>query len=229
MDHGSAIIAALMLGMWTAAQPCPMATNVAAISYLGRRGDSPRWVLLAGLLYALGRTLVYVALAVLLVESLQISRVSIFLQTRVQQLVGPVLVVLGMFLLDLMPVYGYRPAVGEKTERRLDALGLWGALPLGAFFALAFCPVSAACFFGSLFAMAVSNDSRILLPSMYGIGTAVPVVAFALLIALAAQAVDKAFHILTQVVWWMQRVTGFVCVTIGIHLSLKYIFALSLF
>ena len=72
---------ALGLGIWTAVQPCPMATNVAAISYLGRRVDSPRWVLLAGLLYALGRTLAYVVLAVLVVESLQASRVSIFLQT----------------------------------------------------------------------------------------------------------------------------------------------------
>ena len=63
-----AIFTALGLGIWTAVQPCPMATNVAAISYLGRRADRPWWVLLAGLLYALGRTLAYVVLAVLLVE-----------------------------------------------------------------------------------------------------------------------------------------------------------------
>jgi len=94
MGFLSAIIAALGLGIWTAAQPCPMATNVAAISYLGRRVDRPRLVFLAGLLYALGRTLVYVVLAILLMEGFQASRVSMFLQTRVHQFVGPVLILL---------------------------------------------------------------------------------------------------------------------------------------
>lgn len=94
---------------------------------------------------------------------------------------------LGMFFLELLYVGGFRPAVGEKMQRRLDAVGLWGALPLGALFALAFCPVSAATFFGSLFALVVSDDSRVLLPSVYGIGTAVPVVAFAVLLALGCR------------------------------------------
>ena len=224
MDLLPAIFAAFGLGIYTAVQPCPMATNVAAISYLGRRLDSPRWVLLAGLLYALGRTLAYVVLAVLLVESLHVSRVSIFLQTRVHQFVGPVLIVLGMFFLNLIHVGWSGPGVGEKMQRRLDALGLWGALPLGVFCALAFCPVSAVCFFGSLFALLSSNDSRIVLPSVYGLGTALPVVAFAVLIALSARAVGKAFNLLNQTVWWVQRTTGVVCLAIGIHFSLKYVF-----
>ena len=225
MDLLPAISAALGLGIWTAAQPCPMATNVAAISYLGRRVDSPRWVLLAGLLYALGRTLAYVVLAVLLVEGLQASRVSMFLQTHVHQFVGPVLIVLGMFFLELIRVSWSGPGVSEKMQRRVDALGIWGALPLGVLFALAFCPISAVCFFGSLFALASSNDSRIILPSVYGVGTALPVVAFAVVIALSARVVGKAFNLLNQTVWWVQRATGVVCLAIGIYFSLKYIFA----
>ena len=224
-----AMVAALGLGIWTAVQPCPMATNVAAISYLGRRVDRPRWVLLAGLLYALGRTLAYVVLAVFLVESFQASRASIFLQTRVHQFVGPVLIVLGMFFLELIRLNWSGPGVSEKMQRRVDALGIWGALPLGVFFALAFCPISAVCFFGSLFALLTANDSRIILPSVYGVGTALPVVAFAVLIAVSARAVGNAFNALTQIVWWVQQITGVVCLAMGIHFSLKYIFGLPLF
>jgi cytochrome c-type biogenesis protein len=224
MDLLPAIWVALGLGMWTAVQPCPMATNVAAISYLGRRVDNPRWVLLAGLLYAAGRTLAYVVLAILLVESLQASRVSLFLQTRVHQFVGPVLIILGMFFLELISISWSGPGVSDKMQKRVDALGVWGALPLGIFFALAFCPISAVCFFGSLFALLASNDSRIILPSVYGVGTALPVIVFAVLIAISAQAVGKAFNILTQVVWWVQRATGVICLAIGIHFTLKYIF-----
>ncbi len=225
MDLLPAISAALGLGIWTAVQPCPMATNVTAISYLGRRIDSPQWVLLAGLLYALGRTLAYVVLAVLVVESLQASRVSVFLQAHVRPLAGPVLLVLGMFFLDLIPVGWSGPGVSEKMQRQVDALGLWAALPLGVFCALAFCPVSAVCFFGSLFALLSSTDSRIVLPAVYGLGTALPVVAFAVLIALSGQAVGKAFNVLSQIVWWVQRVAGVVCLAAGSYLALKYIFA----
>jgi cytochrome c-type biogenesis protein len=229
MDLLPAMITALGLGIWTAVQPCPMATNVAAISYLGRRVDSPERVLLAGLLYATGRALTYVVLALLLVESFQASRASIFLQAHVRQLVGPVLVVLGMFFLGLMGTGWSGPGVGEKMQKRVDALGVWGALVLGILFALAFCPVSAACFFGSLFALLASNDSRIVLPSVYGVGTALPVVALAALVALGVQAVGRAVDRLARIIWWAQRAAGFVCLLIGIYLSLKYVFELPLF
>jgi cytochrome c-type biogenesis protein len=229
MEFLSASLVAMGLGIWTAAQPCPMATNVAAISYLGRRVDRPRLIFLAGLLYALGRTLVYVALAILLIEGFQASRLSMFLQTRVSQLIGPVLIVLGMCFLEMISVSWPSGGISQTMQRRVDALGVWGALPLGALFALAFCPISAACFFVSLLALASTHDSRIVLPSLYGLGTALPVVGFAALIAVSAQAVGRTFNLMAQIAWWVQRATGLLCLAIGIHLSLKYVFELPLF
>ena len=187
MELLPAVVEALGLGIWTAMQPCPMATNIAAISYLGRRADSPRWVLLAGLLYALGQSLVYVVLAVVLLGSLHAARVSIFLQTYGNRLIGPILVLLGMFFLELIPVTWSGPGVSEKMRKRVDALGVWAALPLGMFFALAFCPVSAAYFFITLFRLLTSYDSRVVLPAVYGLGMALPVVVFSVMVALGAK------------------------------------------
>jgi len=223
-----AIIEALGLGIWTAVQPCPMATNVAAISYFARRADSPRWVLLAGLLYALGQALVYVVLSIALFGSLSAARVSLFLQTYGNQLVGPVLVLLGMFFLDLLPVSWSRPGINERMRKRVDALGVWAALPLGMFLALAFCPVSAACFFVTLFRLLASYHSLVILPSVYGFGIALPVIVLSILITFSAQAIGKTFHVLAQTVWWMQRTAGLICLAIGIHYSLKYIFELPI-
>ena len=62
-------LSALWLGILTAVSPCPMATNIAAISFVGRRVGSSGRVLLAGLLYTLGRTLAYVVLGSLVVAS----------------------------------------------------------------------------------------------------------------------------------------------------------------
>ncbi|MCE5268353.1 MAG: aromatic aminobenezylarsenical efflux permease ArsG family transporter [Planctomycetaceae bacterium] len=228
MTFLSAIFAALGLGIWTAVQPCPMATNVAAISYLGRRVDRPRLVFLAGLLYALGRTLVYVGLTVLLVEGFQASGTKMFLQTRMHQFIGPLLLLLGMCFLELIVLTWPSGGISEKMQRRVDALGVWGALPLGVLFAMAFCPISASCFFISVLALVSSHDSRIVLPSVYGVGTALPVMAFAGLIALSAGAVGRAFNLMSQVAWWTQKITGVICLAIGIHFCLKYVFEVPL-
>ncbi|PIX47848.1 MAG: cytochrome C biogenesis protein, partial [Armatimonadetes bacterium CG_4_8_14_3_um_filter_66_20] len=50
---------ALWLGVLTSISPCPLASNVAAISFVARDLTQPRRVLLSGLLYTLGRTVAY--------------------------------------------------------------------------------------------------------------------------------------------------------------------------
>jgi cytochrome c biogenesis protein CcdA len=227
MDAPVALLSALWLGILTSVSPCPLATNIAAVSYIGRRLDNPRRVVVAGLLYTLGRTLAYVALGALLVLSLvSAPYVSEFLQKYMNKILGPVLVVAGMFLLDLIRVGFKGGASGEKLQRRVDRMGLFGAVVLGVAFALSFCPVSAALFFGSLIPLAVSNQSGFLLPTVYGIGTALPVVVFAVAIALGARSVGKAYAAATSLEKWARRATGVVFVVVGIYLSLVNIFGL---
>jgi threonine/homoserine/homoserine lactone efflux protein len=91
-------------------------------------------------------------------------------------------------------------------------------------FALSFCPVSAALFFGSLVPLALQNEAPVSLPALYGIGTALPVLAFAVLIAGGAESVSKAFNRLAQVDKWARTVTGVVFVGVGIYFCLAYIF-----
>jgi cytochrome c-type biogenesis protein len=141
-------IMALWLGILTSISPCPLATNIAAISYIGRRVDRPRQVFLAGLLYTVGRTLVYVVLGFLLVAALLSENpVSGFLETNMPKLLGPILILVAMFLLGLLEFGFAGSGVSEKMQRRVDACGIWGAFLLGIVFALSFCPVSGALFF----------------------------------------------------------------------------------
>lgn len=123
---------AFLLGLQTAISPCPMATNIAAISFIGRRVTSARSVFLAGLLYALGRTVAYVGLAILLLTSLFArTDLSAFLRTTMNQLLGPILIVVAMFLLDLIRLNFSGPGVSEKLQKRVEAWGLWAALAAG--------------------------------------------------------------------------------------------------
>ena len=159
-----AAASAFWLGILTSISPCPLATNIAAISYIGRRVENPRRVLLAGLLYTIGRVVAYLGLAFLLVTTaLSVPHVSMFLQKYMLLALGPVLVLVGMVLVGLIdPRFGGR-GVSASLQQRIQALGLWGALLLGVLFALAFCPTSAALFFGSVVS-AVKANSTVMLP-----------------------------------------------------------------
>jgi len=216
---------ALWLGVLTSISPCPLATNIAAISYIGRKVGNSRQVFLTGLLYTIGRTLAYLGLAFVLVASvLSVPQISLFLQKYMHLALGPLLIVVGMFLLGLIELNMGGGGMGEKLQKRVDALGIWGALLLGVVFALTFCPTSAALFFGSLVPLSLKVNSSVTLPAVYGVGTALPVMVFAVLLATSAQSVGKAYNVLAKIEWWARMLTGGIFILVGIYFSLKYVF-----
>ncbi|NIT35256.1 MAG: sulfite exporter TauE/SafE family protein [candidate division Zixibacteria bacterium] len=216
---------ALWFGILMAISPCPMAGNVVAISYIGKRLGNPRQVLLGGALYAVGRTVAYVGLAVVILAGLgSVPRVSTFLQGYMNKVLGPVLVVVGLFLLELLKFGRGGSGVGEKLGKKVEGWGLVGALALGIILALSFCPISAALFFGSLISLSIKYGSRVLLPAVFGVGTALPVFAFAVIIGLGIGSLGAAFHKVQKFEWWARRVTGAVFVLVGIYYCLQYIF-----
>ena len=222
-----AIGTALWLGILTSISPCPLTTNIAAISFIGRRvGSTPR-MLASGFLYTLGRILAYIGLGSLIVMSLlSIPEISMLLQKYMNKLLGPILIIVGMFLLELITFSLGKGVFGSGLQKRVESSGIWGALLLGFVFALSLCPVSAALFFGSLIPLAVQNDSVIVLPAIYGIGTGLPVLLFALIIAFSAKSLGTAFNRLSQIELWGRRITGGLFILAGIYYCLRFIFRL---
>ncbi len=240
------VAAALYLGVLTSISPCPLATNIAAISYIVRKVENARLVIHAGLLYTLGRSLLYLSLASLLTTTaLSIPAVSTFLKTHMHLVLGPIFLVLGMFLVGLITVTSGGSMMTEGMQKRVDAMGIWGALALGILFAVSFCPASAIWFFG-LVALIMGSEAgavtaalariginlpeaappagTLVLPLVYGIGTALPVLLVAILLAYSAQAVGRAYNVLSKVEWWARMITGWVFILVGIYFSLRYVF-----
>jgi threonine/homoserine/homoserine lactone efflux protein len=60
------------------------------------------------------------------------------------------------------------------------------------------------------------------------VGTALPVLVFAFLIAFSAEYLGKAFNRLTQVEKWVRLVAGVLFVLAGVYYSLTHIYGLSL-
>lgn len=224
-----ALGSALWLGILTSISPCPLASNVAAVSLIGRRVGQSRQVLLSGVLYALGRTIAYVGLAALILAGLLGSGdVARFLQRYLNQILGPVLILVGMVLLGLLGTSLSFNLAGQGMQERASKGSIWWAVVIGLLFALSFCPVSAGLFFGALLTLSAAHDSRMALPALFGFGTAVPVLVFAFLLAFAAERVGKAFNRLTQVEWWVRTVTGVVFILAGIYYCLAHIYGVSL-
>ena len=224
MDPPLAVSAsAVWLGLMTSVSPCPLAANIAAMSYVGREVGSRRRTLLAGLLYTLGRAFAYAALAAILVGGLlSVPEVALFLQTYMNRILGPLLVAVGLVLLEWVRLPGFGSQLYDRTGDRLVKAGLVGALPLGAVLALAFCPVSAGLFFGGLIPLALEHRSSLWLPALYGIGTGLPVVVFAVLVSAGLAWVGSAFHRLQAVERWARRVTAVVVIAVGLYYTWRF-------
>ncbi|MGC8739261.1 MAG: aromatic aminobenezylarsenical efflux permease ArsG family transporter [Candidatus Hydrogenedens sp.] len=224
-----ALSSAIYLGFLTSISPCPLATNIVAISYISKKITHPGFVLLNGLIYSLGRTLAYIILSFILVKSLlDMPFLSNFLQKYMNKIVGPLLIIVGMFLLDLIKINLNVSFKMEKFNMKIEEWGLVGAFLLGLLFALSFCPTSAALFFGGLIPLATKTGSDLTVPFLYGISTGIPVIILAFLISFGTSKVSKAYNFLSSAELWARRITGIIFILVGIYLTLINIFKISL-
>ena len=169
-------------------------------------------MLRSGLLYSVGRMIAYVVIAVLAVASLlSLPEVAFYLEVYMGKIIGPLLIVVGIILLGVIPLsFSTSIPGGGKLQEKAGKWGIWGAALLGMIFALTFCPISGALFFGSLIPLAVDGKSAVLMPSVYGLGTALPVVAFAIVMAFSVKSIGKVFNKMTQIEKWARKLTAVV-------------------
>ena len=221
---------AFWLGIITAISPCPMATNIAAISFIGRQLGNDHAVLFSGLLYTTGRVLAYVALGIgIAVGIMGSSELSRFLQLYMNEILGPLLILLGMTLLGMLGSgLSMNLIHHEKLHKHAEKNGVMLAMPLGFVFALSFCPVSAGLFFGALMPLTLNNGGSFILPLVYGLGTALPVIVFSFLIAFGGEYLGKVFNCLTRIEVWVRRIAGIMFILIGIYYCLIHIYQVNL-
>jgi cytochrome c-type biogenesis protein len=217
------LLTALWLGILTSISPCPLATNIAAVSFISKTIIHPRRVLLSGIAYTLGRVLAYTILGILLIKSLlSVPAVAEFFQKYMNLALGPILIVVGIFLLDIFKFTMPSLSLSAHHQNKLAGSGLPGACALGFIFALAFCPVSAALFFGSLISLSMGSPIGIYLPLIYGVGTALPAIVFAIGIALGATWISHWFTRITIVEKYVRKATGAIFILVGIYYILRH-------
>ena len=215
--------AAFWSGVLTSISPCLLATNTAAIAFLARRVDSLRAVGVSCACYIAGQAIAFILLAAALVTSLlSMTAVSHALQTYLFRMLGPVLIVCALFLFEWLNVQLGSGRLKAWANARANSGGAWAAMLLGVVFAMSFCPTTAALFFGSLVPLAVAHRSAVALPLLYAIGVALPVIAFALVIAVFANRLAAVFAHVGRAEQYARKAAGAIFLTVGIYFTLAY-------
>lgn len=221
-------LSALGLGILTSVHPCPLATNVAAVSFLCGSGGGVRRTFAAGLSYTTGRVLMYVCLGVLIsYGALSVQHVANALQHYMSRLLGPFLILAGMLVSGLIPALGSRVlAPAARSRAGLAAGKTAGSFLLGVVLAVSFCPASAVLFFGVLIPLAISRGAGLLFPVAYGIGTGIPVLIAVISISKGISVVERGIKDKGLSKSWLPKIAGGVLIAIGVYYTLDHVYRL---
>ena len=227
LDNSSLpVVTAMILGILTAVSPCPLATNLTAVAYLGRELDKRRKVFYLGLLYTLGRAVAYSALGAVLIFLIRKGEDAFDIQDAIsaigEWILGPALVLIGLFMLFghllHLPKFGFSgQASGSWTH------GVLGAFILGVLFAMAFCPTSGMLYFGMLIPMSAVESGGYLLPVVYAIATSLPVLVAAWIIAYSMQSLGRVMGKIAVFQRWFNRLVAILFILVGLYYTVTII------
>jgi cytochrome c biogenesis protein CcdA len=215
-------LTAFLLGLMTAISPCPLATNITAIGFISRDIENRNRVFINGLLYTLGRAITYTGIALIIFLGADQLKFGGFFQRYGEKIIGPLLVIIGLFMLDIIKIKF--PRFNRLTSKMQDKKK-WGCLDavlLGLVFALAFCPYSGVLYFGMLVPLTIaSRASGLYLPVVYAIATGIPVIVFAWIIAYAVSGIGGAYNKIKIFELWFRRVISVLFIIVGIYYIIR--------
>lgn len=209
-------VSALALGLLTAISPCPMATNITAIGFIGKDIEDKNRIFYNGLIYTLGRTFAYTALALIIFLGADQLKISGAFQLYGTKILGPLLLIIGVIMLGLIR-FNF-PSFSRITEsfQKRKKFSFLDVFLLGVVFALAFCPYSGVLYFGMLIPLTISN-SALHLPVVFAIATGLPVIIFAWLIAYTISGIGSLYKKIKAFEFWFRKFVAVLFIGIGIY------------
>jgi len=211
------VLSAFVLGLMTAISPCPLATNITAIGFIGKDVEDKRRVFINGLIYTLGRAIAYTLLAVIIFIGADQFELSGWFQRYGEKFIGPLMLLIGLLMLDVIKLrIPGKGGISQKIQQKSKHT-YWDVLILGVLFALAFCPYSGVLYFGMLIPMTVASASGLYLPVVFALATGIPVIVFAWLLAFAVSGVGSVYNRLKTFEYWFRRVVAVIFMAVGVY------------
>jgi cytochrome c biogenesis protein CcdA len=213
-------LSAFLLGLMTAISPCPLATNITAVGFIGKDIENRNRVFLNGVLYTLGRAISYTVIALIIYFGADQFKFSGFFQLYGEKIIGPLLIIIGLLMLNAIKIKF--PGVSSLTSK-MENKTKWGYLDvllLGMVFALAFCPYSGVLYFGMLIPMTVASASGLYLPVVFALATGIPVIIFAWLLAFSIGSIAGVYNKIKNFEIWFRRSIAVLFIGVGVYYSI---------
>ena len=219
------IVTAFVLGLLTAISPCPLATNITAIGYIGRDIESKQRIFWNGILYTVGRIIAYSVLGAILIYILHQGENMFFIQKGIskwgEMLIAPAMILIGLFMLFgdrlNLPKFGFS---GDLESDRMK--GMWGSLLLGILFAMAFCPTSGVLYFGMLIPMSAQATAGYLLPVVFAFATGLPVILVAWFLAYSVAGIGTFYNRMKVIQKWFNRIVAILFILVGLYYAYTF-------
>ncbi len=211
------VLSAFIIGLMMAFSPCPLATNITAIAYIGKDLENRRKVFYNGLIYTLGRMFSYTTLGIAIYYGASGYKISDIFQGYGERLLGPVMIIIGILLLNVIP-FG-RLSFGTidwNKKLKVESGSYLSMFLLGVVFALAFCPYSGVLYFLMLIPLTIES-SNLLLPPVFSLATGLPVIILAWLIAFTLSGVGAFYNRIKTFELWFRRVVAILFIGTGAY------------
>ncbi len=218
-----AAVSALLFGLIAATSPCQLTTNLGALAYASREASKTATVTSA-LAYAAGKISVYtLAGGLVIFAGLQVQAASIPVIVVARKLIGPLMILAGLGMLGAIRLRG---TVGQRLSQTLRARvpprGPGGAFLLGIVFSFAFCPTLFWLFFGLTLPLALRSVGGWSFPGLFALGSTLPLLTVAGLMALGFGAVEWAVGGMARLHRGASVLAGGIFVFAGLHDTIVY-------
>lgn len=218
-----ALLSAFLLGLITAISPCPLATNITATAYISKNIQNPKKVFWSGVIYTLGRATSYSVIGLVLFFGASKFQIAKLFSQYGERFLGPILLIVGLIMLNVIKLnFLGKSNFQEKFSERFKDKGYLGSYLLGVIFALAFCPYSGALFFGVLVPMTIADANGLYLPLVFAIGTGLPVIFFAYILAFSVGKMSSYFNKVQRFEKIMRYVIGGVFIIVGLYYIIMF-------
>lgn len=229
-NYNLPVISAFLFGLLSSISPCTLAANVGAVAFISKDLKTTSRIILNGIFYTVGRGLSYILLGGLVYFGFSAFSISNIFQGWSSLLLGPVFIFLGLVMLGVIKFnFNISNARFEKLKKWLSARGYIGSMLLGMLLALAFCPYSGVLFFGALMPLVLHSAEWPLLFFMFALGTGLPVIVFAFVIAFSMQKVGQLFGVMQRVEKFGRIIVSLIFLLVGFYYFqnlIKYLYNL---
>lgn len=219
--EGIPVLFAFLLGIVGALAPCQFTANLCAVTVYGNKSVQKQIAWAEVVFFIIGKIAVFsmFGLIVLMLGSEVRSILTLYFPWF-RKLVGPILILIGLFILGVIK-FKKMISLGSIPEK-FTKKGKLGAFLMGVSFTLGFCPTMFTLFFVTLMPLALSVPYGGLLPSIFAIGTSLPLILAIFLIwyfELSGKLMKKKGRKLGLIV---QRIAGAIIIILGVLDTITY-------